>query len=40
MLSINALLVKFDLDEAVGVCADYKVDLGPVHHNDLLDIVD
>ena len=39
VLSINALLVKFDLDEAVRVCADYEVDLGPVHHDDLLDIV-
>ena len=39
VLSINALLVKFDLDEAVGVRANYEVDLGPVHHDDLLDIV-
>ena len=39
MFGINTLLVKFDLDEAVRVCADYEVDLGPVHHDDLLDIV-
>ena len=39
VLSINALLVKFDLDEAVRVRADYEVDLCPVHHDDLLDIV-
>ena len=39
VLSINALLVKFDLDEAVRVCADYEVDLCPVYHDDLLDIV-
>ena len=39
MFSVNALLVKFDLDEAVGVRADYEVDLCPVHHDDLLDIV-
>ena len=39
MLSVNALLVKFDFDEAVRVCANYEVDFGPVHHDDFLDIV-
>ena len=32
-------MIEFDLDEAVGVGADNEVDLCPVDHNDLLDVV-
>ena len=39
MICIDALLIKLDLDEAVRVCSDDEVDLGPVNHNHLLDVV-
>ena len=39
MLSIDALLVKFDLDEAVRVRSDNKVNFSPINHNDFLHII-
>jgi len=39
MVSINALLVKLDLDEAIWVRSDDKVDFSPVYHDHLLDII-
>ena len=39
MLSINGLLIKLDLNEAIRVRSDDEVDLRPVDHDDFLDIV-
>ena len=39
MICIDALLIKLDLDEAVRVSSDDKVDLSPVNHDHLLDVV-
>lgn len=37
---INTLLIKFDLNEAVRVGSDDKVNLSPVNHDHLFDVVD
>ena len=39
MLGVHTFLIKFNLDEAVWIGADDEINLGPVYHDDLLDIV-
>lgn len=39
VLRVDRLLIKFDLDEAIRVSSNDEVDLGPVHHDYLLDVV-
>jgi hypothetical protein len=39
-LSINRFLIKLYLNEAIRVCSDDKVDLGPIDHDYLFDVVD
>ena len=39
-LSIDRLLIKLYLNEAIRVCSDDKVNLGPVDHDNLFDVVD
>ena len=39
-LCVDGLLVELNLDKAVWVGADDEVDLGPVDHDHLLDVVD
>ena len=39
MLSVDALLVEFDLNEAVRVCPDNEVNFSPIDHNDFLHII-
>lgn len=39
-LSVDASLIELDLNKAVRVRSYDKVDLGPIYHNDLLNIVD
>ena len=39
VLRINRLLVKLDLDEAVRIRSNDEVDLRPVNHDHLLDVV-
>ena len=40
MVGVDALLVKLDLDEAIRVCSNDEVDLRPIHHDDLFNIID
>ena len=40
MVRVNALLIKLNLDKAIRVRANDEVDLGPVHHDHLFDVVD
>ena len=40
MLGVHALLVKLNLNEAIGVCANNEIDFCPVDHDYFLHIVD
>jgi hypothetical protein len=39
MLSVNRFLIKFDFNETIRVCANDKVDFGPIDHDHFLDVV-
>ena len=39
MFSVDRFLVELDLDKAIWISSNDEVDFGPVHHDDLLDIV-
>lgn len=38
-VSVDTALVKLDLHKAVGVGSNDKVDLGPINHDNLFDVV-